>query len=80
MKSSKIVKYLHEALNMDKAKKKSALKKIIDKMKKKDRKLKANLSAAKTDKEREAIKAKLKVNRAHRKNGVKAYRKLSGKD
>lgn len=80
MKNSKIAKYLHEALNKDNAKKKAALKKIIDKMKKKGRKLKANLSAAKTDKERKAIAAKLKVNRAHRKKGVKAYRKLSGKE
>jgi len=79
MKSSKIVKYLNEALNQNNAKKKTALKKIIDKMKKKDRKLKAKLIAAKSDKEKASITAKLKVNRAHRKKGVKAYRKLSGK-
>ena len=79
MKSSKIVKYLQAALDKDNAKKKGALKKIIDKMKKKDRKLKAKLAAAKDEKERAAIVAKLKVNRAHRKKGVMALRKLSGK-
>lgn len=80
MKSSKIVKYLHQALNQGEAKKKAALKKIIDKMKKKDRKLKAKLAAAKNDKERAVITSKLKVNRAHRKKGVKALRKLNGKE
>ena len=79
MKNSKIAKYLHEALNQDSAKKKAALKKIINKMKKKQRKLKDKLAAAKTEKERAAIMAKLKVNRAHRKKGVKAFRELSGK-
>lgn len=82
MKSGKIIKYLQDALNLDddKAKKKTALMKIIDKMKKKDRKLKAKLADAKTDKEKADILAKLKVNRAHRKKGVKAYRKLNGKE
>jgi len=80
MKSSKLIKYLHEALSQDNADKKAALRKIINKMKKKDRKLKDALAAARSDKEKAAIKAKLKVNRAHRKKGAKAFRKLSGKE
>jgi len=79
MKSSKIVKYLQDALGQDNSKKKGAIKKIIDKMKKKDHRLKEKLASAKSDKDKSAIKAKIEVNRAHRKKGVKAYRKLSGK-
>ena len=48
-------------------------------MKKKERKLKEKLASAKGAKERAEIASKIKVNRAHRKKGVEAYRKLSGK-
>lgn len=79
MKSSKIIKYLKAALNQDDAQKKAALKKVLDKIKKKGRKLKAKLAAAKSDKEKAEIQAKIKVNRAHRKKGIDALRKLNGK-
>lgn len=80
MKSSKLINYLQEALRQDDDKKKAALKKILSKMKKKSRKLKAKLATAQDEKERAEIVDKLKVNRAHRKKGVKAYRKLNGKE
>jgi len=79
MKSGKIIKYFHEIMNQDTADKKAALKKILAKMKKKSRKLKAKLAEAKTDKERAEIEGKLKVNQAHRKKGLKALRELNDK-
>ncbi len=79
MKNSKIAKYLHEALNKDISKRKSALRDILAKMKKKERKLKEKLASAKSDKERDEITSKIKVNHAHRRKGIEAYRKLSGK-
>lgn len=80
MKNSKIAKYLHKALGKDDAKRKDALIDILAKMKKKERKLKDKLDSAKSDKEREEIANKLKVNRAHRRKGIKAYRQLMGKE
>ena len=80
MKTSKIIEYLHEILNRDDADQKAALKKILAKLKKKSRKLKAKLAEAKTDKERAEIEGKLKVNKAHREKGVEALRQLIGKE
>ncbi|OEJ65904.1 hypothetical protein [Magnetovibrio blakemorei] len=80
MKNSKIAKYLHKALGQDDAKRKDALIDILAKMKKKDRKLKDKLAEAKNDKERDEITNKIKVNRAHRRKGIKAYRELMGKE
>lgn len=76
MKNSKIINYLHEALNYDGAKKKDAFKKIIEKIKKKEQELKMRLAAAKSEEDKAAIMVKLKVNRAHRKKGAQALRSL----
>lgn len=80
MKNSKIAKYLHKALSQDDTKRKNALIDILAKMKKKERKLRDKLASAKSDKDREEIANKLKVNRAHRRKGIKAYRELMGKE
>lgn len=80
MKNSKIAEYLHKALSQDDTKRKDALRDILAKMKKKDRKLKDKLDSAKNDKERDEIANKIKVNRAHRRKGIKAYRLLTGKE
>ena len=54
--------------------------KILKKLKKKEIKLKEKYKATKSAKEKKALVAKLKVNRTHRKKGVKVLRKLSGKE
>ncbi|MDP6788279.1 MAG: hypothetical protein QF830_04660 [Rhodospirillales bacterium] len=82
MKTKDIVKSLGAALDLDNKKKKKkadALRKILKKLKKKEINLKERRKAAKSGKEKSALAAKLKVNRAHRKKGVKVLRKLSGK-
>jgi len=79
MKTSKIIKYLKKALNKGDAHKKDALRDILDKMKKKERKLKNRLEKSTDEAERALLLEKLKVNQAHRKKGVEALRKLSGK-
>jgi len=82
MKTKDIVDSLGSALDLDSKKKKKkadALKKILKKLKKKGIRLKERHKAAKSAKEKKALVAKLKVNRAHRKKGVKALRESSGK-
>ena len=80
MKNSHIIKYFKKALTHNDAETLAAVKKMIAKLKKKSRKLKLKLAEAKTNQEIASIEAKIKVNRAQRKKGVEAYRKLSGKD
>jgi len=72
MKANKIIKYLFEAINQDDVKKKQALKKIIDKMKKKESKLIKKLSASLDEDEKSTLEAKLKVLQAQRKKGEEA--------
>ena len=82
MKTKDIVKSLGSALDLDNKKKKKkadALRKILKKLKRKETNLKERLKGAKSGKEKSALVAKLKVNRAHRKKGVKVLRKLSSK-
>jgi hypothetical protein len=83
MKTKDIVKSLGGALDLDSKKKKKkkvdALRKILKKLKKKEIRLKEKHKAAKSGKERKALEDKLKVNRTHRKKGVKVLRELSGK-
>jgi hypothetical protein len=79
MKTKDIAKSLRRAVDRDGGKKKGAIKKVLKKLKQKDIKLKKQLDAAKKGKEKKAILAKLKVNRAHRKKGVKILRDLGGK-
>ena len=79
MKVKKLVQGLSDALDLDKnKKKKTALRQILAKMKKKEIALKKELSSA-SGKKKKDIEAHLKVNHAHRKKGVKALRKLKGK-
>ena len=80
MKNSHIIKYFKKALTHNDAATLAAVKKMITKLKKKGRKLKLKRAGAKTSQEISALDAKIKVNRAQRKKGVEAYRKLSGKD
>ena len=83
MKTKDIVKSLGNALGLDSKKKKKkldALRKILKKLKKKEIRLKEKHKVAKSGKERKALAAKLKVNRIHRKKGVKVLRQLSGKE
>lgn len=82
MKTSNIIQSLRDTLDLEsdkKEKKKAALKKILAKLKKKETKFNRKIEAAKTDKEKEAFEAKLKVSHAHRKKGIEALRKLNGK-
>ena len=52
--------------------------KVLVKLKMKDDKLTRKLEAAASDEERNALRAKLKVTRAHRDKGLKALRELGG--
>ena len=82
MKTKDIFVSLGKALGLDSKKKKKkvdALRNILKKLKKKEIKLKEKQKAAKGGKEKNALVDKLKVNRAHRKKGVKVLRELSGK-
>ena len=81
MKSKGIVKSLKNIINISsKKKKRDALKKILKKLKKREITLKKKAGDAKSGKEKNALVAKLKVIRAQRKKGIKALRKLSGKE
>ena len=82
MKTKDILRSLGAALDLDGKKKRKveALRKILKKLKKKEINLKEKYKAAKSAKEKKALAAKLKVNRTHRKKGVKVLRKLSGKE
>lgn len=81
MKSNAIVKSLRRILDLDdKGKKKDALRKVLDKLKKNQIKLKKKLEDAKGGKERKRLAASLKVNRVHRRKGLKALRKLGRKE
>lgn len=82
MKTKDIIKSLGSTFNIGGKKKKKkidALKKVLRKLKKKEIRLREKQKAAKSGKEKKALVAKLKVNRAHRKKGVKVLRELSGK-
>ena len=57
-------------------KQKNALKKILRKLKKRDIALTRKLEEAKDDKAGKGLRAKLKINRAHRKKGLKALANL----
>jgi len=81
MKNNGIMKSLTGILDRDskKRKKKDAINQVLKKLRKKKNKLKKKLVAASGKKEKSAIAAKLKVNRAQRKKGVQALRDLDGK-
>jgi hypothetical protein len=60
-------------------KKKGALKKVLKKLKKRDLALNGKLKGTKDDKTKKELHAKIKINRAHRKKGLKALSGLKGK-
>lgn len=81
MKSNAIVKSLRRILDLDdKGKKKDALGKVLGKLKKNEIKLVKKLEDARSGKERKGLAASLKVNRVHRRKGLKALRKLGRKE
>lgn len=81
MKTKGIIKSLKNIINLSgKKKKKDSLKKILKKLRKREVMLKKKIEGASGGKEKNALEAKLKVIRAQRKKGIKALRKLSGKE
>jgi len=80
MKTRKLIKFFLRVMNQDNAKKKHALKTIINKMKKKESKLTNKLASASSTEDKAEIEAKLRVMQAQRRKGENAIHALNNSD
>jgi hypothetical protein len=81
MKTKDLVQSLARVLDRgSKSKKRAALKKVIKALKMKRNRIQKKLESVGSERERKGLEAKLKVIRAQRKKGLKALRKLDGKE